>query len=95
MLTPGEHVTNAVSTSKWLPTLQAINNDDQVSVVQSIAPRGIPQFATGGQVGGVSHMGSRAAAGAQPYVLQIHPDFAKTTLGDWFNGEMARNYSQR
>jgi hypothetical protein len=42
--------------------------------------------------------GRGASAGspaAQSFTLAIHPDAARMTLGDWFNGELARNMATR
>ena len=89
MLSHGEHVTNAKQTERWFPLLHAIN-EGHLDSVQSIAmPSGlaIPRFASGGLVGGAASMGG--GTNGSPFALQIHPDMARQTLGDWFQQQLA------
>jgi hypothetical protein len=93
LLSPGEHITNAAQTRKWGRLLKAINND--TLNLQSIAIPAMPRFAAGGFVGGAGGGVGVGSSGPSGFTLQLHPDFAKTTLGDWFNNEVARQYAGR
>lgn len=61
-VSPGEYWVNAAATRRWLPVLDAINNDKPVP---------IPRFAGGGQVGGSS---LPAALGVN--AVHLHQDFS-------------------
>jgi hypothetical protein len=97
LVSPGEHITRAKQTRKWLPLLNMINND--TLPVQSIAlPGGVPmpKFAAGGMVGGVgSHAATTPAPGASMPTLMLHPDMANWTVKDVVSGIVADSYAGR
>lgn len=61
--------------------------------LQSIAiPKGLSAPVGGAGAGAGVHSSS---PGGGPFVLQLHPDFAKMTLDEWFGNECARAYANR
>lgn len=91
----GEYVVNQASTSRYLPIIDAINNDTSGSGLQSIAPSspGVPKFADGGLVNG---QGSSSGSGSPGSLLvQLHPDSLNMTMSDWLASEVTRQYANR
>lgn len=101
----GEHIMPADKTATWLPVLEAIRTGRLQAfaagglvalhsiAIPSVIPRG---YAGGGVVttdAGAS--GVSMPGGPNSITLSLHPETMNWTLRDWFEHEVARQYSRR